>query len=268
MQRTIGIAMSALALDLASAAFSQTASSQAASDPAPPASAQASPQAARSAEPPPRVGWVVRANPPIFRDETPSTVAAGSFLPLTPLTGDTTQKAGAKLRQQYGLEDPVRWLGPQIAKDFAEWRGGVFVSEPIVVADGQKTIDVAAAAGLRYVVDAPTAYWTVEYSRAHWSRYSVNYGGYLWISDVKLRRPLTNTSCDSGGPPDTPDSPSHERLLADNAALLKSLTLDAARTCYEKYRAALLKNGFGPRRPEAPAPAKPAARDVRDPPAR
>jgi hypothetical protein len=95
--------------------------------------------------------------------------------------------------------------------------------------------------GADLLLDVQTVNWGFAYFPTDWNNYRVIYSAKARLIDTKTRKVLAEGFC-SRVPEKTDDAPSHEELLANQAARLKQELEAAADHCISEFRAKVLKS--------------------------
>lgn len=185
----------------------------------------------------PMVTYVVRRTPPQLVDLTPGRGAfamIGAFAAIS---------AGAKVVSENGIENPANDVAREVAIAYAAAHGYRVADTPLVIDDGnleqaKKTALGSLAPGAHYVVDSDVASMNLTYFSGDWAHYRLLYSGRLRIIQTAGNRVVSEGRC-SLKPKKTPDAPSHDALLENQAAMLKQLIRSSADQCGAEMKAAL-----------------------------
>jgi len=223
-----------------SAAFAQTA----AADPSPASATNipASPAPTPEAPPPaggPRIAYVIHKGPPDFIAYSSKAAAAGVLFGA--IGGMAVVGAmiaeGNRIVRESGVVDPAGDIARRMAKAYGEAHGEALADEPLVLAHGDKPATAAGAA--KTVVEVKTVAWGFFPTHTLGSRFEAAYSAQLTVTDVASGKVAVKGRCVVKAPKDT-DAPTHEQLLADNAAVLKRQLATAADACVQQLRAKAL----------------------------
>jgi hypothetical protein len=147
---------------------------------------------------------------------------------------------------KYDLKDSANLVTPELAKAWADAHGYRVAAGPIAVDDAHKNLTKAAtkdAADLqdaRYVVDGASGVNAIYFS-FDWTHYGLIYNVFVRVVDTSDGKVLAKARCFLK-PNKTPESPTGEKMFADNAAVLKKMMADDAQECLPKLKEELLKH--------------------------
>lgn len=175
--------------------------------------------------------------------------APPSFLALTATHGAfavvgvaAAAADGDTLVAQSGIEDPAPMIEDAIARHLRT-RHGATSGRPLMF-DDDKPGDLAAWGRQNNVrdliVDVETNGWGFNYQGFNFSAYTVGYSANFRLIDPSTGEVLAQYFC-SGGSHDDPDgAPSHDELVANNAALIKTLLNERAQACIDEITTQVL----------------------------
>ena len=144
--------------------------------------------------------------------------------------------AGNKLVKENNVEDPAAFIAQELLKGFADANAMTIVGSDDVITSGTKPAELAKQySSADVLLDVQTINWSFAYFPADWNSYRVIYSAKLRLVDTKKKKLLAEGFC-SRVPDKTDDAPSHEQLLADQAARLKSELAIAADHCIATFR--------------------------------
>ncbi len=176
--------------------------------------------------------------------------APPSFLAMTPIHGGLAAfgamaafAEGDTLVVQQGIENPAPIIEDAIAQHLRSRHGTAGSGRPLVF-DDDKPSDLAAWARQNNVrdliVDVETNGWGYNYQGFNFGSYTVGYSATFRLIDPATGDVLAQHFC-SGGSHDGPEgAPSRDELLANNAALLKTLLNQRAQACIEEITTQVL----------------------------
>lgn len=176
--------------------------------------------------------------------------AAPSFLALTPIHGGfaafgvmAAYGEGDTLVAQEGLEDPAVMIEDAVARHLRSRHGTAGNGQALMFED-DKPDDLAAWARQNNVrdliVDVETNGWGFSYQGFNFSSYSVAYSALFRLIDPSTGQVLAQHFCSGGSHDDAEGAPSHDDLLANGSALLKSLLNERAQTCIDEITTQVL----------------------------
>jgi hypothetical protein len=143
--------------------------------------------------------------------------------------------AGNELVKRHGIEDPAVHIGETLAAELGS-RYSIRRSPKGAPILTDEAADLAKAASSSDIaLDVRTLGWAFAYFPTSWARYRVIYNARLRLVDTKSGKVLAEGLC-SRVPVQTPESPSYEQLLADNAARLKQELRAAADYCVSEFK--------------------------------
>jgi hypothetical protein len=179
--------------------------------------------------------------PPILNKQT-----AGRSLATTPLavfgilgvTADViassaaTTAGGQAVVREYRIEDPAILIKNRLAEDFRNLHGftDVRVVEPPQTRELKEPKEFQAVVPEgEFVLDVWTESWAISFLPAQWNRYRIYYVGKARLLDPWSGKMLASASAKFLEKYEDNDAaPSHEELLANDAALLKAKLQKAA----------------------------------------
>ncbi len=167
--------------------------------------------------------------------------APPSFLAMTPIHGGLAAfgamaafSEGDTLVVQEGIENPANMIEDAIARHLRS-RHNAAGSGRALLFDDDKPDDLAAWARQNNVrdliVDVETNGWGFNYQGFNFSSYTVGYSATFRLIDPATGDVLAQHFCSGGSHDDPEGAPTHDQLLANNAALLKSLLNQRAEAC-------------------------------------
>lgn len=144
--------------------------------------------------------------------------------------------AGNKIVEENSVEDPAKYIAQELGKGFADANAMSLVASDGVVTSGTKPAELAKQhSNADVLLDVQTVNWSFGYFPTDWNSYRVMYSAKLRLVDTKEKKLLAEGFC-SRVPDKTANAPSHEQLLADHAARLKSELAIAADHCIATFR--------------------------------
>lgn len=147
---------------------------------------------------------------------------------------------GKKLSAKYNLQDPAPEIGVAIANLFAPSKGATVAPAPLVVTDDRPAALITGAGGANYIVDVVSGGITSMYFSTDWSHYGVLYTANLRILDVATGATLTKGRCVIKAKR-TPESPTNDEMMADDAKRLKLMIAEAGEACVADLKVKVLK---------------------------
>lgn len=172
--------------------------------------------------------------------------AAPDFAAFTPgkamfgaLGGAAMVSAGNKIISKNNVEDPANYIAKQLNYNMAEKLGTKQRNELFIISsDDIKKISQDSKSDL--VLDVRTINWSFVYFPTSWDTYRVLYNARLRLIDAKNSSVIAESGC-SYVPAQTPDSPSYDGLMANNAERLKKELQKAADFCVGEFKSKALK---------------------------
>lgn len=176
--------------------------------------------------------------------------APPSFLALTPAHGGfaafgvmAAYGEGDTLVVQEGIDDPAVMIEDAVARHLRS-RHGTGGNGRILTFEGDKPDDLVAWARQNdvhdLIVDVETSGWGFSYQGFSFSSYSVTYSALFRLIDPSTGQVLAQHLCSGGSHDDAEGAPSHDDLLANDAALLKSLLSERAQVCIDEITTQVL----------------------------
>jgi hypothetical protein len=144
--------------------------------------------------------------------------------------------AGNKIVADNAIEDPANYIAQKLAADLAGAHALNVVDTGGVQADGGDVKKLAAQyAKADLLLDVQTVNWSFVYFPTDWNNYRVIYSTKLRLIDTKRSKLLAEGFC-ARVPDQSPQSPTHDELLADGAARLKKELATHADYCVDELR--------------------------------
>jgi hypothetical protein len=144
--------------------------------------------------------------------------------------------AGNNIVEENDVDDPAHYIAQELAKGFADANAMSIVESEGVTTSGTKPAELAKQhSNADVLLDVQTVNWSFGYFPTDWNSYRVIYSAKLRLVDTKEKKLLAEGFC-SRVPEKTENAPSHEELLADHAARLKSELAIAADYCIATFR--------------------------------
>ncbi|HEX9982924.1 MAG TPA: hypothetical protein VGF69_06655 [Thermoanaerobaculia bacterium] len=148
--------------------------------------------------------------------------------------------AGNKIIEENAVEDPAGYIATALATELASANTMTLVPKEGVLARSWKPAELARQyTGSDLLLDIQTVNWSFGYFPSDWNNYRVIYNAKLRLIDTKSGKLLAAGFC-SSIPDKSADAPSHDELLADNAARLKQELTEAADHCIIDFRTKVL----------------------------
>lgn len=143
--------------------------------------------------------------------------------------------SGNALIKENDVQDPAIYIGKALLADLVTDE----VLTPVPEASTTNTDDVQKLAkqysNADLLLDVQTVNWSFWYFPTNWTHYKVIYSAKLRLIDTKHSKLLADGFC-SRVPEETPDAPTHEELVENNAARLKKELATAADFCIHEFR--------------------------------
>lgn len=220
--------------------------------PAAPAPAAQAPAAAGGpAADAPIVGWTENKQPPSF-----VLMTAGHAM-FAAVGAVAAVAEGRETAKHYEFQDSANLVTPELAKAWAVAHGDRLASEATPIDSEHKNIvktatkEVADLKGASFIVDGASSTSAIYFS-FDWTHYGLIYSLQVRVVDTASGKVVAKARC-FRKPEKTPESPTHDQMFADNAAVLKKMMADNAQACLPKLMEDLkLSAGGG----SAPAEAK------------
>jgi hypothetical protein len=148
--------------------------------------------------------------------------------------------AGNQIIRENDVNDPAVYISQTLLSDLA----GAEALTPIKNAPTTDTTDVAKLAkeysAADLLLDVQTVNWSFGYFPTNWNHYRVIYSVKVRLIDTRHGKLLSEGFC-ARVPEETPDAPTREQLLNDQAAGLKRELGTAADYCIKEIRTKVLQ---------------------------
>lgn len=176
--------------------------------------------------------------------------APPSFLAMTPTHGAfavvgvvAAAAEGDTLVAQEGIENPAAMIEDAVASHLRSRYGAAGNGRPVSF-DDEKPDDLATWARQNNVrdliVDVETNGWGFNYQGFNFSSYTVGYSAVFRLIDSSTGEVLAQHFCAGASHDDAEGAPSHDELLANDAALIKSLLAERAQVCIDEITTQVL----------------------------
>lgn len=147
--------------------------------------------------------------------------------------------AGNEIVSSNGIEDPAVFIGQELGRTLGER-----LSLPVQAADGVLAATKPAEMARQYpegglLLDVQTVNWSFGYFPSDWNNYRVMYSVKMRLVDAASGKAVAEGFC-ARVPEDKTGAPTHDQLLADNAAELKARLQHAAGECAEELKVQVL----------------------------
>lgn len=182
------------------------------------------------------VAYVKHTKPPLLSDTTPGKAGMAMVGAIVALS------TGKEIVETNDIQDPSGAMAHDIAAAYAAAHGAQVQDAPISsdrAMTRAKPEELAQqAAGARYVVDVDPPGLNLIYFGLDWGKYDLMFMDYVRIIDTSSNTVVAHAKCFLRTEK-TPDSPSHDALLANRAEKLKALLAKKSQTCVERMKADL-----------------------------
>ena len=121
---------------------------------------------------------------------------------------------GAGIVNNNQVDDPAGAVGAALAKALAAQRGARLADAALAV-DGDDAAQIAGAAQgkARYLIDASTANWALQYFPTDWTHFQVTYSAKARLIDVDSKAVLAEGHC-AAPQADSKNAPTYDEMLA------------------------------------------------------
>lgn len=148
--------------------------------------------------------------------------------------------AGNEIVTKNNIEDPAIYIGERLSEELAKKYDTKVSSKSIEIGDDNVKHISKSSPGSELVLDIMTINWNFVYFPTSFNKYRVIYRARLRLIDTKSEKVLAEGIC-SRVPDQTPDSPTYDELLANNAERLKKELKDAADFCVGEFKSKVLQ---------------------------
>jgi hypothetical protein len=147
---------------------------------------------------------------------------------------------GNSIVKENGIEDPAAYIGEKLLADLASANSLQVVKRKDVVASGTDVAKLSKQyADVGLLVDVQTINWSFAYFPTDWTHYRVIYSAKFRLIDTKRAKIIADGFC-ARIPDDSPEAPTGDQLLENNAARLKQELQTAADHCVNEFRTKVL----------------------------
>lgn len=148
--------------------------------------------------------------------------------------------AGNQIVSHNNIQDPALYIEQKLSADMSS-RYGTKVSPASVLLTSDDVQSIAKNdAGADLVLDVRTINWSFAYFPTTWNKYRVIYSSRLRLIDARNGKVVAEGGC-ARVPEETPDAPTYDELLANDAARLKSELKKAADFCVGEFETKVFK---------------------------
>ena len=181
----------------------------------------------------------------VIQRESPTFVAMTSGKGMFAVAGvGAAAAAGNKLVKDKQIADPAQQIGSALAGLLASEHDMVFVDEDVPVSKSSD-VDELVELGKRsdYVIDVATTGWSYIYDGFKFSDYYVGYTSKLRLIDTSSGEVISSGACAYDAKKAGKSPVTHDELMKQDAAYIKSELSDAAAHCITQFRNELLSDG-------------------------
>ena len=148
--------------------------------------------------------------------------------------------AGNEIVAKNDIQDPAGYISGKLGAALSAKYGTRVSTKTVEITDEDVQAISKSNPGVDLILDVRTINWSFAYFPTTWNKYHVLYSARLRLIDVKGARVVSEGFC-SRVPEETPNSPTYEELLANNAQRLKKELKDDADYCVDDFKAEVLK---------------------------
>lgn len=174
---------------------------------------------------------------PDFAAMTPAKAALGLFGAAAMIS------EGNEVISANEVPDPAVGISDDLLRIAQEKRSIVVVPQPkaraMATSDEVPSL-LTAYPGADYILDVKTINWMFSYYPANWTGYRVIYSARIRVIETVTKGVVAETMCQTVQGDDS-KPPTYDQLLADKAALLKSLLDKARKQCADLVAKELLQ---------------------------
>lgn len=147
------------------------------------------------------------------------------------LGGAAMVHAGNEIVTENNIGDPALDISAALASRLEKSQGMTLASAPVQVPKDDVGTLVAHANGADFLLDVKTLNWMFAYYPTSWSHYHVMYAARMRLIDVHTHAVVAETMCKASQPAKEAEAPTHDELISDHAAKLKSLVNQEVQDC-------------------------------------
>lgn len=150
-------------------------------------------------------------------------------------------KKGNTLVRENNIKDPAGRIYDILADAMASEYKVVLLDDNTVTADGGKVEELTAQVDdSRLLLDVQSLGWRFVHFPTSFGKYRVGYGVRMRLVDTSTSEVLAEAQCGHATPEKAEDAPTHDELVANNAAILKQKLEEAARYCASEFKSKTL----------------------------
>jgi len=143
--------------------------------------------------------------------------------------------AGNEIVKSNAIDDPADLISEQICAVLNEKYQTKRSAVVLTLEDKDLALICAMNPKADLILDVRTLAWSFSYFPTNWNHYKVGYGVQIRLIDVKTQSILAEGAFGHHGE-ETPDAPTKDELLANNAARLKQELQKYATLCIEDFK--------------------------------
>lgn len=150
--------------------------------------------------------------------------------------------SGNKIVKNNSIEDPAAYIGANLSAELTS-KYGLKVNELNTLIKSRKAKEISKRylkSNSDWILDIETINWSFGYFPSDWNNYRVIYTAKLRLIDSRDNSIVAEGFC-SRVPKKDSSAPSHDELLDQNAARIKSELLAAADHCIKEFKTKVLK---------------------------
>ena len=147
---------------------------------------------------------------------------------------------GNRLVLAYKIPDPAVQISVDLVAALREQRGAVESATAVdVISTEAAEIGAAFKGAGRYVLDVRTKQWVISHFPTDWIHYQLRYTAHARLIDTETNAVVAQGSCESPSE-GSAGAPTHDEMMAENAAWIRLEMARVASICVDKLRADML----------------------------
>jgi hypothetical protein len=165
-----------------------------------------------------------------------ASLANGSIGLIGLLAEVTMVREGNRIVALNRIEDPAEAIAKDLGNALASAHGVSRVAARVAVSsDEPAEIAQAGKQVARYILDVKTVLWNFQHFPIDWTHYRVTYAARARLVDTITEAVVASGAC-MYIPTSTTGAPTHDELMAEDAARLKTELVAATLECSEKLK--------------------------------
>jgi hypothetical protein len=186
----------------------------------------------------PLIAYVSRKDPPGFIAMQPTQAMFGMLGALAAIA------ESQQLVKELDLQDPANGIAADLAKTFAESKGGRLAATTIALDKDHRDPLALNSEKAAYVVTVNQSVVNAIYFALKWNRFGVSMAAHAEILDAATGKPLAKGTCSVKAKAEE-SSPNYDELMHNGGKRLKQMMAEAQAVCTEQLKVKLQLTAAG-----------------------